>query len=271
MYNLVGAELRGLTLPPTTLIKNANFQQANLAGAHLDGVRFRNTSFSASNLENVSLVGARLSGVDFRGAKVIRANLSALIWNDDEERPPLYHCDGRLAEAAPLTELSYADLRGADFGGSHMRGVIACGIAADDAEFSGADLSYADLQSASAPSAKFWGTDLSNANLDYADLRNGAFPGADIKGATFRCTDLRGADLTETRNLVDAQIAKALIDDATKLPHGARRPDFDCIETLERERDRGRLPLHRGSSAEQQLSKGTGPNDEPLSSGLVER
>jgi len=66
-------------------------------------------------------------------------------------------------------------------------------------------------------------TDLSHAllcgaDLTRADLTGAMARGADFNGAILDGTILRGTDLTGARNLTPAQLAAAIIDDATILP-----------------------------------------------------
>jgi uncharacterized protein YjbI with pentapeptide repeats len=66
-------------------------------------------------------------------------------------------------------------------------------------------------------------TDLSHANLERADLSNAdctnaIFRGANFKDAILDGTILRGADLTDAINLTQEQLAKAVLDNATRLP-----------------------------------------------------
>ena len=71
-------------------------------------------------------------------------------------------------------------------------------------------------------------TDLSRANLTRANLSGADFSfavlrGANLKDADLRGTILRGADLSEVRNLTREQLAEAVIDTETKLPHYLRQ------------------------------------------------
>jgi uncharacterized protein YjbI with pentapeptide repeats len=183
------------------------------------------------------LSGDWLDGVDFRGAKLFRTTFSLIVWDDLAPHVPMIQCNADK-QSIPRTSMRYADLRGSDFGDSDMRGVLACSIKADDAEFSGTDLSHADLRLAMASSAKFRGADLSWAQLDHADLRNGSFLGADFDRTSLDCADLRGADLTNARHLTTGQLLAAIVDEDAKLPaplrsvylESARRDDAKAEE-----------------------------------------
>lgn len=68
------------------------------------------------------------------------------------------------------------------------------------------------------------GANLSWANLSRADFSNADFRGANFEGANIDGTILHGADLTDVRNLTAEQLARARIDDRTKLPHDLQPP-----------------------------------------------
>ena len=70
------------------------------------------------------------------------------------------------------------------------------------------DLSYANLQ----------GANLEGANLDKANLEGANLDKANLHGAGLWKANLEGATLLESRGLTREQIAKAIIDKATKLP-----------------------------------------------------
>jgi uncharacterized protein YjbI with pentapeptide repeats len=73
------------------------------------------------------------------------------------------------------------------------------------------------------PSAFIRKTDLSgailrNANLTRADASGALFRRADFLNARLDGTILKGADLTGAVNLTEEQLARAVIDDTTRLP-----------------------------------------------------
>jgi uncharacterized protein YjbI with pentapeptide repeats len=59
---------------------------------------------------------------------------------------------------------------------------------------------------------------LEGANLSRADLSNAVLRGANFKNAILDGTILKGADLTDALNLTRAQMARAVVDQNTKLP-----------------------------------------------------
>lgn len=62
------------------------------------------------------------------------------------------------------------------------------------------------------------GANLTAADLSGADASNADFSNVNFRNAVLDGTILRGADLTGARNLTHEQLAKAVIDGATKLP-----------------------------------------------------
>ena len=106
------------------------------------------------------------------------------------------------------SNLSYANLRGADLSYANLRG---------------ADLSYADLRG-----ADLRGADLCDADLCGADLRGADLRGADLCDANLRGADLRGADLCDANlrganlrgaNLRDANLRGAKANEHTAMYH----------------------------------------------------
>jgi uncharacterized protein YjbI with pentapeptide repeats len=74
-------------------------------------------------------------------------------------------------------------------------------------------------------------TDLSSARLKRANLRgadfsNAIFRGADFESAALDGTILKGADLTGARNLTEAQLSSAILDETTILPDGISLADI---------------------------------------------
>jgi len=76
-----------------------------------------------------------------------------------------------------------------------------------------------DIHGAFVRRADLSGALLRKANLNGADATGAIFRDADFEGAQLRGTILRGADLSGARNLTLEQLAEAIIDDATVLPH----------------------------------------------------
>lgn len=106
------------------------------------------------------------------------------------------------------TDLSNLDLRGVSMTRSDLRG----------RNFTSSDLSGARLGG-----AKLSGAVFSGATLDFADLSGCDLRGADLSGASLLETslfeaDLRGADLSRCRNLIMANLRRAVYDSTTRWP-----------------------------------------------------
>ncbi|MCA7900721.1 pentapeptide repeat-containing protein [Burkholderia cepacia] len=93
------------------------------------------------------------------------------------------------------TNLSDANLSGADLRDANLRGAYLSGANLRDADLSGADLSGADLRDANLSGANLRDADLSGADLSGADLSGADLSGADLSGADLRDANLSGADL----------------------------------------------------------------------------
>jgi uncharacterized protein YjbI with pentapeptide repeats len=75
------------------------------------------------------------------------------------------------------------------------------------------------------------GADLEQANLAHADFSNAVLRDANFKDAVLEGTVLKGADLTGARNLTLSQLAKAIIDENTRLPDQISRTDLKQMQT----------------------------------------
>lgn len=77
----------------------------------------------------------------------------------------------------------------------------------------GAFIRKVELNKVDLENANFAGADAKNASFRHSFFKNADLGGTDLEGA-----DLSGADLSEAKNLTADQLAKAVIDDTTKLP-----------------------------------------------------
>lgn len=103
-------------------------------------------------------------------------------------------------------DLSYLNLRGADFKLAYLNGADLEG-----ADLKGATLLFADLKGAQLPNADLQGADLSSAHLQHAGFSNANLAHALLNGA-----DLRGADLSDA-DLTGADLSSAQLDSTTTL------------------------------------------------------
>jgi uncharacterized protein YjbI with pentapeptide repeats len=154
---------------------------------------------SSTNLSGANLSGANLSRGNLWGAYLSGANLF---------EANLFGADLRTAN------LSWATLSGANFDGANLSGGNLWGSKLQRADLGGANLSEADLSGANVSEA-----DLSGANLSETDLSGANLSEADLGG-----TNLSGVGLRFVKNLTKEQIARAITDNATRLPDYLMEP-----------------------------------------------
>lgn len=124
-----------------------------------------------------------------------------------------------LAWGASSLDLDYVDLR--------------------EAHLIGATLTGANLRRTNLRGAHLYKSQLDGAFLMHVDLRYAELDQADLRGA-----HLQAADLRETKNIHDAYLTGAGIDEATQWPHGFGKEDAIAAGALER----GSPTLHTSSS-----------------------
>ncbi|NVK19896.1 MAG: pentapeptide repeat-containing protein [Methylocystaceae bacterium] len=105
-------------------------------------------------------------------------------------------------------------LRKADLTGSTFRQALLT-----SADLRVSRLSQADMRDARLDRANLLGADLTGANLEGATLS-----GVNLSGANLNRTNLRGVNLSNCRGLISEQIQRAITDQSTLLPAGARAP-----------------------------------------------
>ena len=179
---------RPATGPRNDPPERIDLRETDLRGADFQLLDYSGAVLRSTDLSGASFYSAQLNGADLRGATLIDADLRDA------------HLNGAF--------LFRADLRGAVLdeallGRVDLRAVNLAGASLAGARAGSADLRQANLRDC----------DLSRAILERADLRGADFAGARLTGA-----NLQGANLTET-NLTTEQLAAALIDEATALPH----------------------------------------------------
>ncbi len=132
----------------------------------------------------------------------------------------------------PICNLQQASLTGANLRGSNLRGT----------NLREADLREANLRWTSLFNADLRGADLRNADLRGASLYKTDFREANLRGADFRFAhlvsanlekaDLREANLRGAKNLTQAQLDRACVDEKTILTKGLTRPEPCSKEDL---------------------------------------
>jgi hypothetical protein len=119
-----------------------------------------------------------------------------------------------------FTNLSGADLSGADLSGADLRGARL-----HNADLAGANLSEADLRRADLSDALLGLADLSGADLGSADLSNANLRSTDnLSEADLRSADLRSADLSYVEG-----ISRTELEQQTESLEGATMPDRTII------------------------------------------
>ena len=230
--HLLGADLREADLSGANL-SGAHLSEAHLSGAHLSEAHLSGAHLSGADLRRAFLIGAHLRGADLSGAHLSEANLSgADLREADLDRADLSGTDlggAHLSEA----HLDWANLFGAFLYGANLSGASLFGAHLCGANLSWANLSRANLNGANLSRAYLSGTylsgvylsganlsgaNLSRANLSGANLSEVDLRGADLFEADLRGADLREADLTGVKDLIQAQIDKALYCEGTEPP-----------------------------------------------------
>ena len=142
-----------------------------------------------ANLARAGLKDARMAGIDLTGARLDEADLEAADLRYAVLANASFH-DARLHRADLSGGVA---AQGADFSGADLQGADATG-----AILAGADLTGAGLQGIALGQANLAGAILRDADLEAADLSRARLHGADLRGARIRAADLRGAGLWKT-------------------------------------------------------------------------
>lgn len=159
----------------------------------LNGVNFRDSTFTGTNFNGANLTASHLSGADLSFAKLNRAKLTFCnlsVVNLDSAELSEADLSGSILHKA---KLMYADLHGADLSDSILE---SCQLNAANLTY--ANLTYANLNDANLTNANLTIADLTNANLTNADLTNADLSDADLTNALLAGVKFRGAYLVET-------------------------------------------------------------------------
>ena len=146
----------------------------------------------------------------------------------------LYECESDKLEECVVealnsdTDLSYANLRGADLRGVNLSGAVLIGVDLSYAELSGVNLRGVNLRGADLSYAQLRGvnlidSDLSGAYLGYSDLAtaniyNANLNEANLIYANLRGVNLRGANLNGS-DIVNAELYGAKLSGAKNIPY----------------------------------------------------
>ncbi|MET7671349.1 pentapeptide repeat-containing protein, partial [Micromonospora luteifusca] len=113
-----------------------------------------------------------------------------------------------------------SNLQGADFVRARtINGVAFVGCDLRAANLSGASLPVSHLSDADFRSALIREADLRGSLLSRSDFRGAVLRGSNLQQAILRDADLRGVDLSEVKGLTLSQLAGAITDEHTTLPH----------------------------------------------------
>jgi len=161
--------------------RDANFKDAQLGGAHMEGVDLESAKLSDSQMEGIDLSNASLVGAHLVNANLAKGDIS-----------------GSTGQGANFTS---AQLRGANLNSAKLYGA---NFAAADME--GVDLSFAYLQGAQLSDAKLAAANLRQAHLQGANLANMDMAGADLRGATIWSTVPPAWDVSGLTDLSELSI-----------------------------------------------------------------
>jgi uncharacterized protein YjbI with pentapeptide repeats len=161
------ADLRDVSLQGVAL-GHAWLPRALFDGAHLDHLDVRTSAGPYANFAEAEFKGAKLYAAYLHNAELGGAHFD----------PP---------HALQMTDLRYAQFRGASGAGAH---------------FEGADLRWtvftrSKVRATSFPGVHFNGSDLRGAVFDGADLTGADFSEAKLEGASFKDATLTGAKFTD--------------------------------------------------------------------------
>jgi uncharacterized protein YjbI with pentapeptide repeats len=196
----------------TADFSEAHLSQANLNGstarsanfhlADLEGATFSDADASGANLRDARLVGlvatqtsfrrADAEGADFRSANLCRANFyEANLMNT-------LFCEANLSGAELFgTEVEGADFTAAILDGATMQRLPLRECVLDAARFRNAIMSGCDLEFVQLTHADFSGADLTLAYLTGSQLPGASFRGATLCQAGLADIDWEGADLRD--------------------------------------------------------------------------
>lgn len=140
-------------------------QAANLKGADLSGVNFREHDLRKANLKGVKLCDSNLNNANIQGSNLAKADLSG------------------------------AQFQGADLQNVNLWETKLTGTVLASADLSGANLGFAELRGADLEEAILWGANLSMADLTMANFKGAQLQRSDLYKAKLEGTNFERATL----------------------------------------------------------------------------
>jgi len=197
--NLSYTDLSDVILNRTTLVS------ANLSGSIIDKsivqyVNFTNCDFRSAILSDIDFKKTTLAHANLQSTKLVRVNLSDV---------NLSNADIRKVDLRSVN-LRQAKLREADLSGAILTDVDITGANLLDTDLTGANLRQSILNKTNLSGAILIDTDLTDANLTEANLSganltNSILNNADLNGVSCNRTIFANVDLSESKNLDNAQ------------------------------------------------------------------
>jgi uncharacterized protein YjbI with pentapeptide repeats len=176
---LSGLNLTGATWDDVTA-EYADLSGSTLTSDNLEGSQFFDSDMASANFSNAKLNGSSLLDADLSGTDLAGANLNNVysggIVGIPSSLPPNFTLVGGCL-IGPSSNLTYANLTGADLAGANLT----------NANLTDADLAGADLTGASLTDAN-----LTNANLTDADLTDAQLTGINVTNADLTNANLSG-------------------------------------------------------------------------------
>jgi len=198
--NLRGFNLKKLEL--STPEYPADFKNADLSGAHLEGTRLLFAYLKEAKLEDAYLQGADLLNANLEEANLNHANLEkARLIKAHMEGASLYYVNLKEADLWD-THLEGSILVSANLEGANLKKTHLEGVDLQDADLEGARLERAHLEGAVLISANLKDTDLKGAVFRYADLYMSNLDGSNIEYAFLSEEDIHESGWKELREII---------------------------------------------------------------------
>ena len=171
------------------IVTGAQLRGEDLRGVNAEQAFLMMADLRDANLQEAQLYRAKLQEADLRGAKLQKANLDSADLLDAKGLAPY-----QIRSARNWVMASYSDT---------LR---------------------AELDLPPDHNARMKKKDLSDYDLRGHDLRSAGLWFWNLKGANLKNSQLQSAFLADIKNLTQAQLNQACVDEHTKLPEGLTRP-----------------------------------------------